>query len=59
MLFVVTKKKILLEAIDHIKNVSEEKLTTKRLLFYINKSLATNCGEATVEDALRILSTKI
>ena len=51
-------EKLLVEPIDHIKNVSKKKPTTKRLLTYINKSSATNCDEVTVEDPLCISRTK-
>ena len=51
-------EKLLLEAINHIKNVTEKKPTTERLLTYINKPSATNCDEANVEDTLSILRTK-
>ena len=51
-------EKLLLEAFNHIKNVSKKKATTESLLTYINKSLATNCDEATMQDTLCILRTK-
>ena len=51
-------EKLLLEAITHIKSVSKKKPTPERLLTYINKSSATNCDEATIQDALCILRTK-
>ena len=51
-------EKLLLEAINHIKNISKKKATTESLLTYINKSLATNCDEATMQDTLCILRTK-
>ena len=51
-------EKLLLEAINHIKNVSKKKATTESLLTYINKSLAKNCNEATIQDFLCILHTK-
>ena len=58
MLFAVTIEKLLAEPIDHIKNISKKKPTTERLLTYTNKSSATNCDEATVEDTLCIPRTK-
>ena len=58
MLFVVTMEKLLPEAITHIKSVSKRKPTTERLLTYINKSSATNCNKATIQDTLCILRTK-
>ena len=51
-------EKLLLEAINHIKNISKKKATTESLLTYINKSLATNCDEVTIQDTLCILRTK-
>ena len=51
-------EKLLLKAINHIKNVSKKKATTESLLTYINKSLATNCDEVTIQDTLCILRTK-
>ena len=51
-------EKLLLEAINHIKDASKKKPTTERLLTYINKYSATNCDEATVEDTLCVLPTK-
>ena len=51
-------EKLLLEAINHIKNISKKKATTESLLTYINKSLAANCVEATIQDTLCILHTK-
>ena len=57
MLFAVTMKKLLVEAIDPIKN-SKKKPTKKRLLTYINKSSTTNCHKATAEDILCISCTK-
>ena len=58
VLFVVTKKKLLLEAINHIKNISKKKSTTKGLLNCINKSQATNFDEAAEEDTTCILLIK-
>ena len=58
MLFVVNMEKLLLEAIIHIKSICKKKPTTERLLTYINKSSATNCDEAAIEDTLSILRTK-
>ena len=43
---------------NHIKNVSKKKATTEHLLTYINKSLATNCNEATIQGTLCIICTK-
>ena len=58
MLFVVTMEKILLEAITHVKSVTKKKPTAERLQTYINKSSATICDEATIQDTLCILRTK-
>ena len=58
MLFVVTMSKLLLDASNHIKSVSKKKPKAERLLNYINKSWATNCDEATIQDTLCILRTK-
>ena len=51
-------EELLLEAINHIKNISKKKATTESLLSYTNKSLAKNCNEATIQDFLCILCTK-
>ena len=51
-------EKLLLEAITHIRSVSKKKPIAERLQTYINKSSATICDEATIQDTLCILSTK-
>ena len=59
MLFVVTMEKLLLEAINHIKSISKKNPHKNRALTnLINKSLATNCNEATIQDTLCILHKK-
>ena len=58
MLLVVTMEKLLLDAINHIKNVCKKKPITECLLTYINKSSAKNCDKATIGDTLCILRTK-
>ena len=51
-------EKLLLEAITYIKRVSKEKPTTEHLQTCINKSSASNCDEATIQDTHCIPRTK-
>ena len=51
-------EKLLLEAINHIKSVSKKKNPQKQSPYLINKSSATNCDEATIQDTLCILRKK-
>ena len=52
-------EKLLLEAITHIRSVSKKKPIAERLQTYINKSSATICDEATIQDTLCILRTNL